>query len=937
MNENFIHVSGAREHNLKNVEISIPRNTLTVITGLSGSGKSSLAFDTIYVEGQRRYVESLSAYARQFLEMMQKPDVEQITGLPPTIAIEQRKGSSNPRSTVATTTEIYDYLRLLYARAGEPHCWKCGKRIARQTPQQIVDQVMQLPEDKRVIILSPLVRGRKGNHKDVLLMLKREGFVRVRIDGEMQEARELKEIPDKQKKHNLDAVIDRLVIKPNSQGRLAEAVEIALRLSGGLVLVSVEEDKGWVDSIYSENFACVDCNVSFEALEPRMFSFNSPYGACGACDGLGNKMELDPDLIIPDPKMSLTDGAINAWRGGGKRMGMHYGRLTREFARDYGVSMTAPVETFPKKVMNILLYGDPSDAFEGVIPNLERRFRESDSEYVKHRIHEYMSMQPCPECKGARLRPEALSVLVCGINIREFTSYTVDRALEFMQNLKLDNERDAIAEPIRKESLKRLGFMADVGLGYLTLDRMSGTLSGGEAQRIRLASQVGSGLVGVCYVLDEPTIGLHQRDNDRLLNTLVKMRDIGNTVIVVEHDEDVMRAADFLVDLGPGAGVGGGEIIAQGTVAEVMANKNSLTGAYLSGEEFIPVPESRRPTAIRSKCVRLEGASENNLKNVNVSFPLGTLTCITGVSGSGKSTLITETLYKALMKTLHRSKDKPGKFKKLRGLDQIDKVIEIDQSPIGKTPRSNPATYTGVFDEIRKLFAKSEEAKIRGYTPGRFSFNVKGGRCEHCQGAGVMRIEMHFLPDVFVTCEQCRGKRYNRETLEIRYKGKHISEVLDMSIGEACHFFRNIPPLRDGLITLADVGLSYVALGQSSTTLSGGEAQRVKLASELSKKATGKTMYILDEPTTGLHFGDIRKLLDVLQRLVNLGNTVIVIEHNLDVIKTADYIIDLGPEGGEAGGRIVATGTPEEIVACPESHTGRYLAKALVHNSEKPT
>ncbi len=928
-----IEVVGASEHNLKNVSLIIPRDALTVVTGLSGSGKSSLAFDTIYVEGQRRYVESLSAYARQFLQNLEKPQVEHIAGLPPTIAIEQRKGQVNPRSTVATITEIYDYLRLLYARAGTPHCWKCGRPITRQDAQQIVDRIEALGAGKRCMILAPLVRGRKGAHREVLQMLRRAGYVRVRIDGTIQEAREIKEIPDKRRKHTLEAVVDRLVLKPGSRQRLAEAVDAALELTDGLIVAAIETEEGWADRLFSEHFACVECDVSFEEMEPRMFSFNSPYGACPTCDGLGNRMELDPDLIVPDADLSLADGAVEAWRKGGKRMAIHYHHVLRHFGRDYDVDMQIPFRNLPRKIRDALLFGDPDGkhgpGFEGVIPNLERRFHKTDSEYVKQRIHEYMSVLPCPDCKGARLRPEALAVTVGEKSIRDLTALTVERAIDFMEGLDLDAEREAIAQPIRSEVGQRLRFMADVGLGYLTLDRTAGTLSGGEAQRIRLASQVGSGLVGVCYVLDEPTIGLHQRDNQRLLRTLQQLRDLGNTVIVVEHDEEIIRSADHLVDLGPGAGASGGHIVAQGSVEEVIASPESLTGMFLGGEEAIHVPETRRPANTRSRAIRLDGARENNLKSVNAVFPLGTLTCVTGVSGSGKSTLVTETLFKALARTLHRGREKPGQHTRLRGTDPIDKVIEIDQSPIGKTPRSNPATYTGVFDEVRRLFAKVPEAKIRGYTPGRFSFNVKGGRCEHCQGAGVMRIEMHFLPDVFVQCEQCKGQRYNRETLEITYKGRTISEILDMSISEACHFFRNIPKIRQGLVTLADVGLGYVALGQNSTTLSGGEAQRVKLASELSKRATGNTVYILDEPTTGLHFADIKKLLDVLNRLVNLGNTVIVIEHNLDVIKCADWIIDMGPEGGEAGGRIVAAGTPEHVATVDESHTGEYLRSVL--------
>ncbi len=924
----YIEVVGASEHNLQNVSVRIPRNSLTVVTGLSGSGKSSLAFDTIYVEGQRRYVESLSAYARQFLELMQKPHVEHITGLPPTIAIEQRKGQANPRSTVATTTEIYDYFRLLYARAGEPHCWKCGRPISRQTAQQIVDRIRESAGGRKLMILSPLVRGRKGNHKDVLQLLRREGYVRARIDGEIIETREVKELGDKRRKHTIEAVIDRLRLDDNARQRLAEAVEAALKLSpDGLVVASVEGEKGWTDHLFSENFGCLDCGVSFAEMEPRLFSFNSPYGACPTCDGLGNRLELDPDLLIPDHTRSLSEGAVEIVSRGGKRWAIQYHYLIRDFARQNGLSLDLPVQQFPKGMLKAMLHGD--DDFEGLIPNLERRFHQSDSEYVKQRIHEYMSVQPCPDCRGARLKPEALAVKLNGVNIAQLCAFTTERAAEFMQALKLDREGTAIAAPIKAEVMKRLGFMLDVGLGYLTLDRVTGSLSGGEAQRIRLASQVGSGLVGVCYVLDEPTIGLHQRDNERLLNTLKRLRDLGNTVIVVEHDEDVIRAADYLLDLGPGAGTGGGKVVAAGTVPEVMKNQRSLTGAYLSGEEFIAVPEVRRWANLRTHALRLEGASENNLRNLTAVFPLGTLTCVTGVSGSGKSTLVAETLCKALCRVVNRTKEKPGAYTKLRGTDLIDKVIEIDQSPIGKTPRSNPATYTGVFDEIRKLFAQTPEAKLRGYQPGRFSFNVKGGRCEHCQGAGVLKIEMHFLPDVYVDCDQCKGTRYNRETLEIRYKGKNIFEVLEMRVDEACDFFKNVPSIRPGLVTLADVGLGYVALGQRSTTLSGGEAQRIKLAAELSKRATGGTVYILDEPTTGLHFADIKKLLDVLNRLVNLGNTVIVIEHNLDVIKCADWLIDLGPEGGERGGQIVVAGTPETVAACPESHTGRYLTPIL--------
>ncbi len=927
---NEISVYGANEHNLKNVNLTIPRNTLTVITGLSGSGKSSLAFDTIFVEGQRRYVESLSAYARQFLQMLQKPDVEHITGLPPTIAIEQRKGQANPRSTVATITEIYDYLRLLFSRAGEAHCPECGKPIERQTIQQIVDSIFKLADGKRILVYAPIVRGRKGEHRNELQMLRREGYVRARIDGEQQEIRELEAIPKKNNKHTLDAVVDRFTVSAEEKSRLTEAVEKALLLGEGLVIASVEENKGeFVDTLFSEKYGCVDCNFSFPDLEPRMFSFNSPYGACAACDGLGTKMELDVELIAPDMSKSVNEGGLEAWRKGGRMMSMYYNSLLRDFAYEYGFDLDCPINELSKKDFKLLFYGDPKGDWEGVVNNFERRFHSTDSDNVKQYIHEYMSVLPCPECEGARLRREALSVYVGGKNIKEITEMTVTYALEFMEKLKLNKEQETIAAPIRKEVCKRLGFMSDVGLEYITLDRTSGTLSGGESQRIRLASQVGSGLVGVCYVLDEPTIGLHQRDNDRLLATLKKMRDIGNTVIVVEHDEDVIRAADFLVDVGPGAGVNGGEIISCGTVRQVMNDKNSLTGKYLNGEEAIHVPRQRRKAEVRSNAIKLKGASSNNLKNVDADFPLGTLTCVTGVSGSGKSTLITHTLSKALARELNRSKVKPGHYTKILGLDKVDKLINIDQSPIGKTPRSNPATYTNAFNEIRNLFALTPEAKIRGYKPGRFSFNVKGGRCEHCQGAGMMKIEMHFLPDVFVECEHCFGKRYNRETLEIRYKGKNIAEVLEMSIAEAYDFFEAVPNLRQILQTLMDVGLDYIALGQSSTTLSGGEAQRMKLSSELSKRSTGRTVYILDEPTTGLHFSDIQKLLDVLNRLVDRGNTVIVIEHNLDVIKSADWLIDLGPEGGDKGGTIIGAGTPEDIAGIKKSFTGAYLKKYL--------
>lgn len=924
-------VTGANEHNLQNVGITIPHNSLCVITGLSGSGKSSLAFDTIFVEGQRRYMESLSAYARQFLQMMQKPEVESITGLPPTIAIEQRKGQANPRSTVATVTEIYDYLRLLYARAGTPFCPKCGKEIAKQTPQQIVDSILKLGNDKRAIIYAPIVRGRKGEHRNELQMLNREGYPRARIDGETVEIRELEACKNKNKKHTIEAIIDRLVLRESDKGRLTEAIEKALLLSEGMVIAAIEKKKGdFNETLFSERYGCIDCNISFPDLEPRMFSFNSPYGACPTCDGLGNSPELDPDLIAPDFTKSIAEGAIEAWKKTGRQMNIYYHHQLRDFADEYGIDIDAPLNHLSKKKRDVLFYGDPkSDWWEGVIPNLERRYQTTDSEFVKQKIHDYMSVLPCPDCNGSRLRPEAMAVKVMGNSIHDIVKLNVTHALEFMESLMLGKEQNKIAAPIKKEVIKRLGFMRDVGLEYITLDRTAGTLSGGEAQRIRLASQVGQGLVGVCYVLDEPTIGLHQRDNDRLLLTLKRMRDIGNTVIIVEHDEDVIRAADYLIDVGPGAGRHGGKIIAAGTVKEVMKNKKSLTGLFLSGLEMIHVPKKRRKVNLNRNAIKLFGASENNLQQVDATFPLGTLTCVTGVSGSGKSTLVTETLTKVLQREINKSKNKPGAYKRITGIKNVDKIINIDQSPIGKTPRSNPATYTNVFGEIRKLFAITPEAKIRGYQPGRFSFNVKGGRCEHCQGAGMMKIEMHFLPDVFVECEHCRGKRYNRETLEIRYKGKNINEVLAMTIAEAYAFFEPVPNIRQILKTLMDVGLDYVALGQSSTTLSGGEAQRMKLSAELSKRATGRTVYILDEPTTGLHFADIKKLLTVLNRLVDMGNTVIVIEHNLDVLKSADWLIDLGPEGGERGGTIVAAGTPEDIAKNKKSFTGSYLKKLL--------
>ena len=934
--ESCIRVRGAREHNLRGIDVDIPRDSLVVITGVSGSGKSSLAFDTIYAEGQRRYVESLSAYARQFLEQMAKPAVERIEGLTPTIAIEQRSASSNPRSTVATTTEIYDYMRLLYARVGKPHCYKCGRPIASQSAEEIVDRLLALPAGTRVQVLAVLVRGRKGEHKDVIASAKRGGIVRLRVDGTVQDAREVTSL-NKKRKHEIEAVVDRLVITPRVRSRLTDSVETALKMGEGLIIAMTREAESddWTDTLFSEHYACPVCGVSFEELTPRMFSFNSPYGACGACGGLGTKMELDPDLIVPDPGRSLSDGAIEAWRRGGRRMNIFYHRVINKFARDFKCSALTPFDQLAEEVREIMLYGtDAGEAekygveFEGVVPNLERRFETTDSDFVKKRIHEYMSALPCPKCKGARLCKESLAVLVADTNIHAVTTLTIGKALGFFRDLKLGKRDSDIAAPIFKEIRNRLSFLVDVGLAYLTLDRASGTLAGGEAQRLRLASQVGSRLVGVTYVLDEPTIGLHARDNLKLLSTLEALRDLGNTVLVVEHDEVMIRAADHVIDVGPGAGKHGGQLVVAGTPEEIEKSEESVTGAYLSKNLEISAPEARRPVK-PGRVITVRGASENNLKKIDVDFPLGVMTCVTGVSGSGKSTLVTEILYKGLARVLHRSRAKPGRHTRILTGGQIDKVIEIDQSPIGRTPRSNPATYTGVFDEIRRLFSRLPEAQIRGYSPGRFSFNVKGGRCEACEGQGTTLIEMHFLPDVYVRCDLCRGRRYNRETLEIRYRGKTIGDVLEMSIGEALLFFRNIPKLRAGLQTMVDVGLGYMALGQSSTTLSGGEAQRVKLASELGKPMRLHTLYVLDEPTTGLHFADISKLMDVLRSLVERGNTVVVIEHNLDVVKIADWIIDLGPEGGEAGGTVVAEGTPEEVARAKGSYTGEFLAEIL--------
>jgi len=931
-----ITIRGACEHNLKNISTSIPRDKLVIITGLSGSGKSSLAFDTIFAEGQRRYVESLSAYARQFLEQLQKPAVESIEGLPPTIAIEQRSGSASPRSTVATTTEIYDFLRLLYARCGVPTCYNCGRHIASQSPEQIVRAILESRPAKqtRVMLLAPLVRGRKGEHADVLRRARRAGFVRARIDGIITPLAGVAKLA-KNKKHDIEIVVDRLVIKKGIKSRLTDSVETALKLADGILVVSRQTDDGWRDTLYSEKYACPDCGISYEELQPNMFSFNSPYGACPACDGLGTRLEFDPELILPDKDLSLRQGAVDVWRRGGRRMAIYYHYLLSEFCADFDVDPDTPYRKLPEPIRTILLHGTNADRdndwpakFEGVIPNCVRRFHKTSSQFVKTRLHEYMSEQPCPDCNGARLRKESLAVYIAERPIHHVTALAITDALRFFNSLTLQSEKARIAAPILKEIRQRLNFMVDVGIGYLTLDRISNTLSGGEAQRIRLATQVGSGLVGVCYVLDEPSIGLHQRDNARLINTLRHLRDIGNSIIVVEHDEATIRAADHIIDLGPGAGAHGGYIVAQGTLRNIIAEKQSLTGAYLDRRLTIPLPETRRRGSLRNALV-VRGAAENNLKNIDVPFPLGKLIAVTGVSGSGKSTLVTQILYRALARKFYRSRPKPGKHTRITGVHRIDKVIQIDQSPIGRTPRSNPATYTKIFGQIRAVFAKTKEAKIRGYAPGRFSFNVKGGRCEACQGQGTKTIEMHFLPDVFVICDQCRGKRYNRETLDVRFKGYNIAEILGLTVKQAIQLFAAFPVIKRLLQTLIDVGLGYIALGQSSTTLSGGEAQRIKLASELGKKSTGRTFYMLDEPTTGLHFADINRLLSVLNRLVQMGNTVVVIEHNLDVIKTADHIIDLGPEGGDAGGKIIATGTPEQIAQSPHSYTGQFLKKLL--------
>ena len=939
--QNSIIIKGAKEHNLKDINIEIPRDKLVVITGLSGSGKSSLAFDTLYAEGQRRYVESLSSYARQFLGLMEKPDVESIEGLSPAISIDQKTTSRNPRSTVGTVTEIYDYIRLLYARIGVPYCPNCGKKIEKQTIDQIIDSVMSLEEGTRIQVLAPVVRGKKGEYTKLLQDFQKEGFVRVRVDGEVYELTDDIEI-DRKKKHNIELVVDRLVVKEEIRTRLTESVETALKYANNLVVIDIPGDK---EILYSQNYACPDCNISIEELTPRMFSFNNPFGACPTCTGIGYLMKMDEDLIVPDKNKTLYDG-IKAFGASTMKKGDTMAKMYFEsIAKHYGVEIKdVPIKKLPRWFLEKILYGTGDEAidfeytsyagtrkftspFEGVLPTLDRRYNETKSQGMRDFYEMYMSESACQTCHGARLKKESLSVKVGDKNINELTDMSIDKIKDFLNSLQLNNKDKMIADQILKELNKRLQFLLDVGLEYLTLSRSAGSLSGGEAQRIRLATQIGSGLTGVLYILDEPSIGLHQRDNEKLLATLRKLRDLGNTVLVVEHDEDTMYAADQIIDIGPGAGVHGGKVIAQGTAEEIKLVPESITGQYLSGKKQILVPKKRRKS--NGKAIEVKGATEHNLKNINVKFPLGQFICVTGVSGSGKSTLVNEILYKTVAKEIYGSNEKPGKCKEIKGLENVDKIINIDQSPIGRTPRSNPATYTGVFDVIRDIFAATQEAKMRGYDKGRFSFNVAGGRCEACSGDGVLKIEMHFLPDIYVPCEVCKGKRYNRETLEVKYKGKTISDVLDMTVEEALKFFENIPKIKSKIQTLYDVGLGYIKLGQPSTTLSGGEAQRVKLATELSKKATGKTLYILDEPTTGLHIADVHKLIDILQRLVDTGNSIIVIEHNLDLIKTADYIIDLGPEGGEKGGQIIAVGTPEQITRNDQSYTGKFLKKYL--------
>ena len=936
----FIKIRGANENNLKNLDVDIPRNEMVVLTGLSGSGKSSLAFDTIYAEGQRRYMESLSSYARQFLGQMEKPDVESIEGLSPAISIDQKSTNRNPRSTVGTVTEIYDYFRLLYARVGIPHCPKCGREIKKQTVDQMVDHIMGMPERTKIQLLAPVVRGRKGTHAKLFEQARKSGYVRVLVDGNLYELNEEIKL-DKNIKHNIEIIVDRLIVKPGIEKRLTDSIETVLNLAEGKLVVDTM-DGNYVN--FSQSFACPDCGISIDEIEPRSFSFNNPFGACPSCFGLGYRMEFDVDLMIPDKSLSISQGAITVmgWQSCADK-GSFTRAILDALAKEYHFDLDTPFEEYPQEVQDVLIHGTNGKevkvyykgqrgegvydvAFEGIVKNVERRYRETGSETMKQEYESFMRITPCPSCKGQRLKPEALAVTVGDKNIYEVTSMAISSLYDFLENLKLTETQQIIGEQVLKEIKARVGFLVNVGLDYLTLSRATGTLSGGEAQRIRLATQIGSGLVGVAYILDEPSIGLHQRDNDKLLGTLKHLRDLGNTLIVVEHDEDTMRAADCVVDIGPGAGEHGGQLVAIGTAEEIMQNPNSITGQYLSGKIKIPVPEVRRkPTGF----LTIRKAAENNLKNIDVKIPLGVMTCVTGVSGSGKSSLVNEILYKSLARKLNRARTIPGKHKCIEGVEQLDKVIDIDQSPIGRTPRSNPATYTGVFDQIRDLFAATADAKARGYKKGRFSFNVKGGRCEACSGDGILKIEMHFLPDVYVPCEVCQGKRYNRETLEVKYKGKSIYDVLNMTVEEALAFFDHVPSIKRKIQTLYDVGLSYIRLGQPSTELSGGEAQRIKLATELSKRSTGKTIYILDEPTTGLHFADVHKLIEILQRLSEGGNTVVVIEHNLDVIKTADYIIDIGPEGGDKGGTVVAKGTPEEIAANPASYTGQYVSKYL--------